>query len=374
MTIVYSSSDDAPSSDIETSTDNPGSNNGNPDEANTMRSTFRNQRFEISNHDPKFFSKGIQDNETRYKTAIDPRRDTEPSRKIDQPSSQDPDSQDPRTVFNKKTSRRSQDTQHRQSNENDRGNSQANSNAKQMSPSIKYNQIDSRTHAYSNIPTLARNKNIANYRSNSLYSLGINSFKSATTHSSPLKVHSQAAPRFRIANLSRDQSTQQGSPKSIKRLRSYVSYVSAASNYLNPEANNMTYNINENSIPRSINNSRGNNRYSTEARNYQNKIPIPGKSFGKKIDLSQYRQVSLKHLLHDVSKINIKKLCIGGSDKKIGCDCTQFNGYHYDAMETISKNLEGKYYVVQDDFRAKKTYYIFDEIEEANQLMATKMT
>ncbi|OMJ15325.1 hypothetical protein AYI69_g8230 [Smittium culicis] len=390
MTIINSSSEDAPSSDIEPSAINPGSNNGTSDEVNTMRSTSRIQRFEISNQDPKFFSKQvIQNSGTRYKAAIDPRHDKLPYRTIDQASSQDLDSQDldsqdldsqdldsqdPRTRFSKTTPRQPQGTLHRQSNVNGRTNSQASSIAKQMSPSIKYNQLESRTPISNNMPNTARNMNPTNYRSNSLYSLGINSFKSPAAHSSPLKVHSQAASRFRNANLSSDQRTQQGSPKPMKRLRSYLSYASAASNYLNPEANHRTYNINENGLPKPTNNSRGNNKYSNEARNYQNKIPVAGKSLGKKIDLSQYRQVSLKHLVHDVSKSNIKKLCIGGSDKKIGCDWTQFNGYHYDALETISKNLEGKYYVVQDDFRAKTTYYIFDEIEEANQLMAAKMT
>ncbi|OLY83621.1 hypothetical protein AYI68_g2228, partial [Smittium mucronatum] len=77
--------------------------------------------------------------------------------------------------------------------------------------------------------------------------------------------------------------------------------------------------------------------------------------------MSTYAEVSLKHLLYNCAPANLKKICSGGSDRKIGCPWYQFNGAHKEANDSIALALLGEYYCIQEDHRAKVTYYLFHD-------------
>ncbi|OMJ28833.1 hypothetical protein AYI69_g1679, partial [Smittium culicis] len=99
----------------------------------------------------------------------------------------------------------------------------------------------------------------------------------------------------------------------------------------------------------------------TKKINYKQKPK--NKSFmpAKQAENSQYGEVSLKHLVNGGLYSNLKKFCVGGSDRKIGCSWQQFEGDHEGAFNFIMRSLIGDFYCVQEDLRAQTTYYIFDE-------------
>ncbi|OMJ30311.1 hypothetical protein AYI69_g144 [Smittium culicis] len=53
------------------------------------------------------------------------------------------------------------------------------------------------------------------------------------------------------------------------------------------------------------------------------------------IDMGNYVEVSLKHLVIGGNQSCLKKICSGGSDLKFGCTWPQFKGYHIDAIDRV---------------------------------------
>ncbi|OMJ13193.1 hypothetical protein AYI69_g9097 [Smittium culicis] len=108
----------------------------------------------------------------------------------------------------------------------------------------------------------------------------------------------------------------------------------------------------------------------TKKINYKQKPK--NKSFmpAKQAENSQYGEVSLKHLVNGGLYSNLKKFCVGVSDRKIGCSWQQFEGDHEGAFNFIMRSLIGDFYCVQEDLRAQTTYYIFDEDASAKKLLS----
>ncbi|OMJ13688.1 hypothetical protein AYI69_g8900 [Smittium culicis] len=52
----------------------------------------------------------------------------------------------------------------------------------------------------------------------------------------------------------------------------------------------------------------------------------------QKIDMSQYRDVSVKHLLYCGKQTSLKRLCQNGSDRKIDLPWAQFNRDYMNAV------------------------------------------
>ncbi|OMJ16590.1 hypothetical protein AYI69_g7781 [Smittium culicis] len=91
------------------------------------------------------------------------------------------------------------------------------------------------------------------------------------------------------------------------------------------------------------------------------------------IDMDNYVEVSLKHLVIGGNQSCLKKICSGGSDLKIGCAWLQFKGYHIDAIDRVEDSINWTYHTRHDDQIAKATYFIFDKIEDATKLMSLKL-
>ncbi|OMJ14693.1 hypothetical protein AYI70_g7728, partial [Smittium culicis] len=81
--------------------------------------------------------------------------------------------------------------------------------------------------------------------------------------------------------------------------------------------------------------------------------------YDQKIDMSQYRDVSIKHLLYGGKQTSLKRLCQNGSDRKIGIPWAQFQGDHMNALYKLAHDLDGSIYIRKDDHRARITYFIF---------------
>ncbi|OMJ07896.1 hypothetical protein AYI69_g11275, partial [Smittium culicis] len=81
--------------------------------------------------------------------------------------------------------------------------------------------------------------------------------------------------------------------------------------------------------------------------------------YDQKIGMSQYRDVSVKHLLYGGKQTSLKRLCQNGSDRKIGIPWAQFQGDHMNAVYKLAQDLNGSIYIRKDDHRAKITYLIF---------------
>ncbi|OMJ11103.1 hypothetical protein AYI69_g9976, partial [Smittium culicis] len=64
--------------------------------------------------------------------------------------------------------------------------------------------------------------------------------------------------------------------------------------------------------------------------------------YDQKIDMSQYRDVSMKHLLYGGKQTSLKRLCQNGSDRKIGIPWAQFQGDHMNAVYKLAHDLNGK--------------------------------
>ncbi|OMJ13821.1 hypothetical protein AYI69_g8838, partial [Smittium culicis] len=88
--------------------------------------------------------------------------------------------------------------------------------------------------------------------------------------------------------------------------------------------------------------------------------------YDQKIYMSQYRDVSVKHLLYGRKQTSLKRLCQNGSDLKIGISWAQFQGDHMDAFYKLAHNLNGSIYIRKDDHRAKITFLIFSKKDDAD--------
>ncbi|OMJ10933.1 hypothetical protein AYI70_g10023, partial [Smittium culicis] len=91
------------------------------------------------------------------------------------------------------------------------------------------------------------------------------------------------------------------------------------------------------------------------------------------IDMGNYVEVSLTHLVNGGSQSCLKKICSGGSDLKIGCAWPQFKGHHTDAIDRVEDSINWTHHTRHDDQIAKATYFIFDKIEDATKLMSLKL-
>ncbi|OMJ08840.1 hypothetical protein AYI69_g10915, partial [Smittium culicis] len=89
----------------------------------------------------------------------------------------------------------------------------------------------------------------------------------------------------------------------------------------------------------------------------------------KPAENGQFGEVSLKHMVNGGLYTNLKKFCVGGSDRKIGCAWAQFKGDHDEAFKLVTRSLIGDFYCRQDDLRAQTTYFIFDEDAGAKKLL-----
>ncbi|OMJ11183.1 hypothetical protein AYI69_g9932, partial [Smittium culicis] len=101
-------------------------------------------------------------------------------------------------------------------------------------------------------------------------------------------------------------------------------------------------------------------------KNSSKKIPA-----GKKemlMNMSRYKEVSIKNILFGGEITCLKKFCIGGSDMKVGCSWAQFKGDYIDALEVVFTSLKDVSYIRQDDHRAGTIYMIFNNKEDANTL------
>ncbi|PVU90084.1 hypothetical protein BB561_005023, partial [Smittium simulii] len=90
-----------------------------------------------------------------------------------------------------------------------------------------------------------------------------------------------------------------------------------------------------------------------------------------KLDPKNYTEVSIKHLLDSSEPQILKKICFGGSDKKIGCGWSQFSGDIDADIEYVSSFIGDIYASIQHDAVAKTTYFIFYKVEQAIQFMKT---
>ncbi|OMJ10008.1 hypothetical protein AYI70_g10594, partial [Smittium culicis] len=91
--------------------------------------------------------------------------------------------------------------------------------------------------------------------------------------------------------------------------------------------------------------------------------------YDQKIDMSQYRDVSVKHLLYGGKQTSLKRLCQNGSDRKIGIPWSQFQGDHMNALYKLAHDLDGCIYIRKDDHQARITYLIFSKKEDAQNVM-----
>ncbi|OMJ11260.1 hypothetical protein AYI70_g9842 [Smittium culicis] len=73
------------------------------------------------------------------------------------------------------------------------------------------------------------------------------------------------------------------------------------------------------------------------------------------IDMGDYLQVSLKHLVNGGSQSCLKKICSGGSDLKIGCAWPQFSEHHIDDIDRVEDSINWTYYTRHDDQISKAT-------------------
>ncbi|OLY78908.1 hypothetical protein AYI68_g3188 [Smittium mucronatum] len=91
-----------------------------------------------------------------------------------------------------------------------------------------------------------------------------------------------------------------------------------------------------------------------------------------KPDGTENVEVSIRNLLDGTPQQKLKKLCSMGSDKKVGMSWVQFRdkgrGF-FEAAKSISKNLPNLYFNMQEDFKARTTYFVFHSISDAHQLM-----
>ncbi|OMJ07724.1 hypothetical protein AYI70_g12003 [Smittium culicis] len=89
-----------------------------------------------------------------------------------------------------------------------------------------------------------------------------------------------------------------------------------------------------------------------------------------KLDMTQYRAVSLKHLIFGGKQSCLKRFCVAGSDQKIGIDWGQFKGDVPEALDVVFNAIGGSVYTRYDDYRANFTYITLDNLEDATNLMS----
>ncbi|OMJ30016.1 hypothetical protein AYI69_g447, partial [Smittium culicis] len=90
--------------------------------------------------------------------------------------------------------------------------------------------------------------------------------------------------------------------------------------------------------------------------------------------MTQYRAVSLKHLIFEGKQSCLKRFCVAGSDQKIGIDWGQFKRDVPEAMDVVFNAIGDSIYTRYDDYRANVTYITLDNLEDATNLMSKTLT
>ncbi|OMJ10892.1 hypothetical protein AYI70_g10049 [Smittium culicis] len=79
--------------------------------------------------------------------------------------------------------------------------------------------------------------------------------------------------------------------------------------------------------------------------------------YDQKIDMSRYRDASIKHLLYGGKQTSIKRLCQNDS------------GDHMNALYKLAQDLDCCIYIRKDGHRSRLTYFIFIKNEDAQNTM-----
>ncbi|OMJ10671.1 hypothetical protein AYI69_g10151, partial [Smittium culicis] len=90
--------------------------------------------------------------------------------------------------------------------------------------------------------------------------------------------------------------------------------------------------------------------------------------------MTQYRAVSLKHLIFGGKQSCLKRFCVAGSDILIGIDWGQFKGDVPEALDVVFSAIGDSIYTRYDNYRANVTYITLDNLEEATNLMSKTLT
>ncbi|OMJ11325.1 hypothetical protein AYI69_g9877 [Smittium culicis] len=93
-----------------------------------------------------------------------------------------------------------------------------------------------------------------------------------------------------------------------------------------------------------------------------------------KLDMTQYRAVSLKHLIFEGQTELPKKVLIAGSDQKIGIDWGQFKGDVPEALDVVFNAIGNSIYTRFDDYRANVKYITLDNLEDTTNLISKTLT
>ncbi|OMJ11272.1 hypothetical protein AYI69_g9891 [Smittium culicis] len=93
-----------------------------------------------------------------------------------------------------------------------------------------------------------------------------------------------------------------------------------------------------------------------------------------KLGMTQYRAVSLKHLIFGGKQSCLKRFCVAGSDQKIGIDWGQFKGDVPEDLDVVFNAIGDSIYTRYDDYRANVTYITLDNLEDATYLMSKTLT
>ncbi|OLY77882.1 hypothetical protein AYI68_g8084 [Smittium mucronatum] len=98
----------------------------------------------------------------------------------------------------------------------------------------------------------------------------------------------------------------------------------------------------------------------------QNKVPYRRNKIQKTLERNKQPKYNGK------PQQKLKKLCSNGSDKKIVMSWAKFRSERCEAFEaskSISKHISDIYFSMQENFKAKTTYFIFHSVADAEEPM-----
>ncbi|OMJ24509.1 hypothetical protein AYI70_g1535 [Smittium culicis] len=93
-----------------------------------------------------------------------------------------------------------------------------------------------------------------------------------------------------------------------------------------------------------------------------------------KLDMTQYRAVSIKHLIFGGKQSWLKRFFVAGSDQKIGIDWGQFKADVPEALDIVFNAIEDSIYTRYDDYRTNVTYITLDNLEDATKILSKTLT
>ncbi|PVU93719.1 hypothetical protein BB561_001615 [Smittium simulii] len=83
-------------------------------------------------------------------------------------------------------------------------------------------------------------------------------------------------------------------------------------------------------------------------------------------DATVYKEVSIKHFLDNSESHQLKRMCMGGSDRRIGCSWRQFPDNLNEALDYVTDATGDSCVTIEHDNIRKITYFQFDELNEDN--------